>query len=274
MKIAVLIKQVPVSGQVNVDPVTHALVRQSSEGMVNPADLNAIEAALTLKEAAGGSVVVFTMAPPDGEQSLREVMARGCDEGCLITDRCLGGADTVATARVLAKAIKTYGEFDLILCGALSADGATGQVGAMVAEFLSIPHVSEIHRLIYNTKADKSMDESGSVDACDSLDAEKKCLDKIVTLRCRLPALFTINFGSNEPRLATLRSKRSAKDKPMTVYTNAELKLAADMVGLSGSPTQVINSFEPETEKKAVMMSGSGKELSAKLRELIEKGGE
>lgn len=262
MKIAVLIKQVPVSGQVNVDPVTHALVRQSSEGMVNPADLNAIEAALTLKEAAGGNVVVFTMAPPDGEQSLREVMARGCDEGCLITDRCLGGADTVATARVLAKAIKTYGEFDLILCGALSADGATGQVGAMVAEFLSIPHVSEIHRLLYNKKADKSMD------------AEKKCLDKIVTLRCRLPALFTINFGSNEPRLATLRSKRSAKDKPMTVYTNAELKLAADMVGLSGSPTQVINSFEPETEKKAVMMSGSGKELSAKLRELIEKGGE
>ena len=133
MNIAVLIKQVPVSNDVSVDPETHALVRASSEGMINPADLNAIEAAMVLKEQTEGKVVVFTMGPPDAEKALRDAMAMGCDESCLITDRCLAGGDTIATAKVLARSIEKFGKFDLILSGALSADGATGQVGAMVA---------------------------------------------------------------------------------------------------------------------------------------------
>ena len=106
MNIAVLIKQVPVSNDVSVDPKTHALVRASSEGMVNPADLNAIEEAMLLKEQTGGKVVVFTMGPPDAEKALRDAMALGCDESCLITDRAVAGGDTVATAKVLAAAIK------------------------------------------------------------------------------------------------------------------------------------------------------------------------
>ena len=80
MNIAVLIKQVPVSNDVSVDPETHALVRASSEGMINPADLNAIEAAMVLKEQTEGKVVVFTMGPPDTEKALRDAMAMGCDE--------------------------------------------------------------------------------------------------------------------------------------------------------------------------------------------------
>ena len=150
MNIAVLIKQVPVSNDVSVDPDTHALVRASSEGMVNPADLNAIEEAMLLKEQTGGKVVVFTMGPPDAEKALRDAMALGCDESCLVTDRAVAGGDTVATAKVLAAAIRKYGEFDLILGGALSADGATGQVGAMVAECLDIPHVVEAQGIRYD----------------------------------------------------------------------------------------------------------------------------
>ena len=82
MDIAVLIKQVPVSNNVSVDPETHALIRASAEGMINPADLNAIEEAMMLKEQTGGKVVVFTMGPPDAEKALREAMAHGCDESC------------------------------------------------------------------------------------------------------------------------------------------------------------------------------------------------
>lgn len=261
MKIAVLIKQVPVSGQVSVDPRTHALVREGTEGMINPADLNAVEAALRLREETEGSIVVFTMGPPDAEQALREAMARGCDEGCLITDRCLAGGDTVATAKVLAKSIRMYGNFDLILGGAQSLDGATGQVGAMAAEFLSIPHVAEIQEILTD-------EETGF------LKVKKKYRDKLFTARCKLPALFTVNFGCNEPRLATLRSKRAAKGKTMTVFTNAELGFEASETGLAGSPTAVIDSFEPEMKKRAVMLGGTGRELSVKLRELIEKEGE
>lgn len=261
MKIAVLIKQVPVSNQVTVNPETHALVRSSSEAMVNPADLNAIEAALQLKEAVGGSIVVFTMGPPNAEEALREAMARGCDEGCLITDRCFAGGDTIATAKVLARSIEKWGDFDLILGGAQSSDGATGQVGAMVAELLSIPHVAEIQNL--SVDAEK---RNGIV--------QKKCGDKIFTIECQLPALFTINFGINEPRLSTLRSKRAAKSKPLTVHNNEILGFQASEVGLMGSPTEVVDSFEPQISRKAEMLFGNGKDLMPKLKELIAKRGE
>ncbi|WP_416374610.1 electron transfer flavoprotein subunit beta/FixA family protein, partial [Muricomes intestini] len=80
MNIAVLMKQVPVSNDVSVDPETHALIRSSSEGMINPADLNAIEAALQLKEQTDGKAVVFTMGPQGTQKALIEAMGIGCDE--------------------------------------------------------------------------------------------------------------------------------------------------------------------------------------------------
>lgn len=259
MNIAVLIKQVPVSNDVTVNPQTHALVRASSEGMINPADLNAIEEAMVLKEQTDGKVVVFTMGPPDAEKALRDAMALGCDESCLITDRAVAGGDTIATARVLAKAIELYGTFDLVLSGALSSDGATGQVGAMVAECLGIPHVTEIQ----GTKYEASMG--------DKIEAVKKVHEDKVKVRCTMPVAFSVNFGSNEPRLATLRSKRAAKSKPLITYTNAELKLSAEQIGLAGSPTKVIDSFEPEHGRKAKMLRGDAKELARVLKDLIDE---
>lgn len=259
MDIAVLIKQVPVSNDVSVDPKTHALVRASAEGMINPADLNAIEEALVLKEANGGKVVVFTMGPPDAEKALRDAMALGCDESCLISDRAVAGGDTIATARVLAEALKKYGTFEMILSGALSADGATGQVGAMVAECLQIPHVSEIQSIRYDGNTP------------DVAEAVKKLHGERLRVRCKLPAVFTVLFGSNEPRLATLRSKRASKSKPMITYTNADLKLPGDQVGLAGSPTAVIDSFEPERGRKARLLEGTAAELAEQLKGLIDE---
>ncbi len=182
MDIAVLIKQVPVSNDVSVDPETHALIRSSSEGMINPADLNAIEAAMVLKEQTGGKVAVFTMGPTDAEKALRDAMALGCDESCLITDRCLAGGDTIATAKVLARSIEKYGKFDLILSGALSADGATGQVGAMVAEYMGIPHVAEIQGLSYDE------------DDKDCITAVKKYQGMEWKIKAALPALVSVCF--------------------------------------------------------------------------------
>lgn len=262
MKIAVLIKQVPVSNDVSIDPVTHALVRASSEGMINPADLNAIEMAMCLKEQTEGNVVVFTMGPPEAEKALREAMALGCDESCLITDRAVAGGDTIATAKVLARAIENYGEFDLILCGGLSADGATGQVGAMVAEALKIPHVSEIQHAEYEKENP------------DTIVAVKKMYDVDVRVRAYLPGLLSVNFGCNEPRLATLRTMRAAKKKPLAKYTNEDLKFAPEEIGIAGSPTVTIDSFEPEKKSSAQMIKGTPEELAKKLKEMIkeEKG--
>ena len=264
MNIAVLIKQVPVSNDVSVDPKTHALVRASSEGMINPSDLNAIEAALVLKEQTEGKVVVFTMGPQDAEKALRDAMALGCDESCLLTDRVFAGGDTIATAKVLAEGIRKYGTFDLIMGGALSADGATGQVGAMVAEYLDIPHITEIQSVCYDPEE------------ADKIIAVKKFQGMEYKIKAVLPALVSVNFGSNEPRLATLRSKRAAKSKPLTIYTNAELAMDESQTGLYGSPTIVTDSFEPEQERRAELLTGTPRELAEKLKELIdtEKGKE
>ncbi|MSR93533.1 electron transfer flavoprotein subunit beta/FixA family protein [Clostridiaceae bacterium 68-1-5] len=256
MNIAVLIKQVPVSNNVSVDPETHALVRTSMEGMLNPADLNAIEAAMLLKEQVGGKVVAFTMGPTEAEKSLRDAMALGCEEGVLISDRCFGGADTLATAKPLARAIGKYGTFELILGGAMSSDGATGQVGAMVAEYLGIPHISEVSGIEY--------------DGQEGIRGIKQCQGEEVTLEAQLPALMTVCFGCNEPRLATLRTKRKAKEKPLKLYTNEDLGFAQEEIGLKGSPTLVADSFVPERTRKAVMLKGTPEEMAAKIREWIE----
>lgn len=260
MKIAVLIKQVPV-GNINVDPVTHALVRQSTESMVNPADLNAIETAILLKECCGAEVTVLTMGPADAEKSLRIALAMGCDEAVLVSDRSFGGADTIATAKVIKAALDKLGGFDLVLAGAQSSDGATGQVGPIVAEYLSVPQLTEISSV-------------EAPEADDKLVVSKKHGSRLYRLGIKLPALLTVSFGANTPRLTTLRSQRAAKAKAITTLTNGELLLDPQVTGLAGSPTQVIRSYAPESTAQAVFLSGSDEEIASQIMQLVAKAQE
>lgn len=258
MNIAICIKHVPVSNDVAVDPITHALVRENTEGMVNPADLNAIEEAIVLKEKNGAKIVVFTMGPADAEKSLRTALSMGSDEAVLITDRCFAGADTVATSKVLASALEHHGGFDLILTGAQTSDGATGQVGPMVAAQLGIPHISDAQSISYN-------------DVADRIEVARKFADNRVLLASSLPVLLTMSFGCNTPRFPTLRSKLAANKKEIQIYTNTELGLASNEVGLAGSPTEVVDSFQPEVVGRAEMLSGSAADVAKQILELIEK---
>lgn len=258
MKIAICIKHVPISNDVSVDPITHALVRENTEGVVNPADLNAIEEAVALKEKNGAKLVAFTMGPPNAEKSLRTALSMGCDEAVLVTDRSFAGADTIATSKVLAYAIGRYGSFDLILAGAQSSDGATGQVGPMAAAQLDIPHVSDAQSV--SIVSDRS-----------KVEVSKKFASNMVRLAVTLPALITMSFGCNIPRFPTLRSQLAAKKKELLIYTNNELGLPPDKVGMEGSPTFVVDSFEPESGKKAELLSGSAEEMAKQIIALIEK---
>ena len=123
MKILVTVKQVPdTSGKVAVNP-DGTLDRASMQTIINPDDMNAVEAALSLKDELGCKVVAFTMGPPPAEGMLRELMAMGVDEGVLITAREFGGSDTYATSQIIAAGIDTYGveKDDIILAGLASA---------------------------------------------------------------------------------------------------------------------------------------------------------
>ena len=137
LKIIVLAKQVPDTRNVGPDAMTPegTVNRAALPAVFNPEDLNALEQALRLKDANPGSTItMLTMGLPKAAEVLKEGIYRGADEGILISDRPLGGADTLATSYTLAQAIKKVGDYDIILCGRQAIDGDTAQVGPQVAE--------------------------------------------------------------------------------------------------------------------------------------------
>ena len=147
MKIVVLVKQVPNTTEVKLDPKTGNLIREGVESIVNPDDRHALEAAIRLKQDQEGKVVVLSMGPSQAIDALSEAIGMGADEGILLTDRAFAGADTWATSSTLGKAIEKIGDYDLILCGRQAIDGDTAQIGPQVAEYLNIPQVTYVFEI-------------------------------------------------------------------------------------------------------------------------------
>ena len=142
MNIFVCVKQVPATSKVEVDPVTGVLKREGVKSRMNPYDLYALETALRLKEKHGGTVTVGTMGPVQAQAIIREAYMMGADRGYVFSDRRLGGADVLATSYTLSQAIRSVGDFDLIICGKQTTDGDTAQVGPSIAEHMGIPHAA------------------------------------------------------------------------------------------------------------------------------------
>ncbi len=147
MEIIVLVKQVPNTTKIKIDPKKGTLIREGVESVVNPEDLNATEAALQLREKYGGTITAISMGPPQAKEALQEVLAMGVDFGILLTDRAFAGADTLATSYTLGKCIETIGKYDIIICGRQAIDGDTAQIGPQVAEFLGIPQITYVCKL-------------------------------------------------------------------------------------------------------------------------------
>ena len=141
MNIVVCIKQVPDTTEVKIDPKTGTLIREGVPSIMNPDDKGGLELALRLKDEFGAKVTVITMGLPQAEAILRESLAMGADRAILLTDRKLGGADTLATSYALAGALKELG-YDLVITGRQAIDGDTAQVGPELAEHLDIPQVT------------------------------------------------------------------------------------------------------------------------------------
>ena len=151
MKIVVCIKQVPDTTEVKINPQTGTLIREGVPSIMNPDDKGGLELALQLKDKYGAHVTVITMGLPQAEDILREALAMGVDRAILLTDRKLGGADTLATSNALAGALRNI-EHDLIITGRQAIDGDTAQVGPQIAEHLDLPQVSYLENLEYDGK--------------------------------------------------------------------------------------------------------------------------
>ena len=187
MKIIVSVKQVPdTSGKVAVNP-DGTLNRASMQTIINPDDMNAVEAALKIKDATGCKVLVVTMGPPPAEGMLRELIAMGADEGYLVSAREFGGSDTYATSQILAAAVDTIGldKDDIVFCGRQAIDGDTAQVGPQMAEKLHLPQVTYA--------ADIQKDG-------DTLTIKRMLEDGYMTIKVNTPCLITCIKELNTPR--------------------------------------------------------------------------
>jgi len=260
MKIFVTVKQVPdTTGKVAVNP-DGTLNRASMQTITNPDDLNAVEAALELKDKLGCKVIALSMAPFSAEVMLRELIAMGVDEGVLISGREFGGSDTFATSQIIAAAIDTYGvdSDDIIFCGRQAIDGDTAQVGPQIAEKLHLPQVT------YAGEIEKDGD---------TLRIRRMLEDGYMTVKVRTPCLITCIKELNTPRYMTVRGIEECFDKPIRIMDYQALKdhplIDATTIGLKGSPTNIFKSFAPPLKGAGMMVEGGPKESAGKLVSML-----
>src|SRR5581483_11179439 len=252
MKIIVCIKQVPYIDQLKFDFQTKRVIREGVESEINPFDKRALTHAIQLKKETGAEVIVVTMGPPQAESALREALAMGADRAVHLLGREFAGADTLATARALAAAIRRIG-FDLILCGKYATDAETAQVPPMLAELLDLPQVTGVTQIEWH---DRTFSATREVDY------------GFETWQGELPALLTAAERLCKPLRVTPQDLERVKEAPIEILQAAQLGDVSQF-GLQGSPTWVeaIESIEPP-RKRMIRQASDG--IERVVRETVD----
>jgi len=242
-RVLVLVKHVPATEKVKMDPETGTMLRTGLEMVINPLDLHAVEEAVRLKERSGSDVQItaMTMGPPAAADAVREAIAMGCDDGLHLCDKAFAGADTWATAYALSRAVTRLGKFDLVLCGERATDGETGQVGPMVGTMLAIPVLTYVSRI--------EEDGDGSLTVHRAIEGGHEVVSS------PLPALACVVKEINEPRLPTLGGKVAARGAEVPVWGSEEIEADEALLGLNGSPTRVVKVFYPTLTRTGEIVS-------------------
>lgn len=253
LKIVVCIKSVILDAPVGKS------IRTAENCVLNPFDRPALELALQLREANGGTITALSMGPDASEPALLEAMAMGADNAVLLNDPALAGSDTLATSNALCSALATVRPFDLLLFGTRTADSDTGQVGPQTAVGLGLPLIT----------------------CARSVHLEKNCLR--VTRRLdglleeysvKLPAALTIHPKAVKARDIGLMGIESAFQKrKIKRLSLADIGLSPGHVGDVGSPTKVISMKRATQKRKCEMLSGSVESQAAHLLEKLITSG-
>ncbi|MBN1363216.1 MAG: electron transfer flavoprotein subunit beta/FixA family protein [Syntrophaceae bacterium] len=237
------------------DEKTGTLRRDLAAGMMNPACKHALEAALQIKEKFSAKITVITMGPAAAGEVLREAMALGADEAILICDRLLAGSDTFATSLILKEAIKKKcPKFDLILCGAYTADSETAQVGPQLAEELDLPAAAYIEKLEIHGRTLRV----------------RRLVDNFrETLEMEFPALVTVSMENYKPRYASLAGLEKAFQGNEIVVLNAKaLGINSSLMEEKGPRTKVRKVFLKKSHKENVLIQGAA---SYAVTEFLDK---
>jgi electron transfer flavoprotein beta subunit len=250
VEIVVLLKQVPATESlIGIADNGISIKTDDIKWVINPYDEFAVEEALKIKEAHGGSVTIISVGPKKTTEAIRTALAMGADKGILINDPAVEEYDGLSTARILAAVLKKT-PFDLIIAGQRAVDDDNFQMGPAVAEFLGIPNISMV---IKQEIIDSKIRCQGTVDG------------GTVILEAPLPVLFTTQRGLNEPRYASLPGIMKAKKKPIDIKTLADMELDADRIG---KPlTRIVAMKTPPERKGGRMITGDS--AQAKVVELV-----
>jgi electron transfer flavoprotein beta subunit len=252
MEIIVCIKQVPGTAKVEIDEKTGVLKRDGVDSKMNPFDLYAIETAVHIKEQKNGTVTVVSMGPPQAVEIIKEAYMLGADRGILLSDRKFAGADVLATAYTLSQGIRKAENWDLIICGKQTTDGDTAQVGAEIAEFLGIPNVSNVRKLV--TIGD------------DSITVEMDMDDMAEIVEVSYPCLLSVEKNIFQPALPSFKKKLATKNRRIEEYGLKDFMDQDERrYGLNGSPTHVNRIFPPEVNGVREIWSESAEETTDRL---------
>ncbi len=258
--IIVCMKVVPRSEEIRIEPSTMTIDRTGVRSEMNRSDMNALEMALALRDEHGGRVSTISMGPPVFEQYLRVMIAVGVDHAYLLSDRAFAAADTLATSLTLAKGIEKIGDYDLILCGEESSDGATAQVPPGIAEWMGIPQIT------YATAMKLLPDDN-------RVESHREIRGGHEVLSVPLPAVASVKLGVNEPRFIDMDRIDWAQTADLvTTWSIADLGIDPKTVGLDGSGTIVEGVYEaPAAERKREFLRGSPEEEAKALFERIKE---
>ncbi|HEX8958199.1 MAG TPA: electron transfer flavoprotein subunit beta/FixA family protein [Solirubrobacterales bacterium] len=237
MKICVLVKEVPDAAvQKRIDPNTMRLDR-SGEKNLNPFDTHAIEAAMQIKEGGAipvDEVVAVTMGPDSAVRALHKAVALGADRSVHLSDDALAGSDVCATGLALAKVLESESP-DLVLLGQQSDDGECYTIGAVVADHLQMPSLTQVVKM-------------------DVVDGKLRCERQAEygydTVEVELPAVISVGDAINEPRYPSLKAIMGAKKKPLDAKAIGDVGIDAGAVGEAGSKTTVL-ALNPPPAKQA-----------------------
>ncbi|MBQ8930726.1 MAG: electron transfer flavoprotein subunit beta/FixA family protein [Oscillospiraceae bacterium] len=260
MNILVCAKQVPDTTVIKIDPVKHTLIRTGVPSILNTFDTYALETALRLREAEGGTITVISMGPEQTKAILRESLSVGADEVYLISDRAFGGSDTLATSLILSTAIellekKNGRKFDLVLCGKQAIDGDTGQVGPEIAQHLD--------RSIVTYAVQAQMQDG-------QLRVKRESDEGYDWFSAELPAVVTMNKTSYDMRWPSIKGRKQSRTAEIPVLTAQDVIVPEDRRGLKGSPTKVKKTYTPVHEKNGMKIEGlAAQDAAKKLVELM-----
>jgi electron transfer flavoprotein beta subunit len=260
MDIIICVKHVPetAEAELRIDSSGKSIEKAGLVFDINEWDDYALEEAVRIKEKHGGTVTAIAIGPQDSESTLRKCLARGADKAIRLTDPRFEGSDAYAISKILHSVVKTL-HYDLILTGMQASDDGNAMVGPILAQMLGIPHATMIKKI-----------ELGPGIARVNRELEGGLEEQI---EVKMPAMFSIQTGINEPRYVSIMGIRKAMQKEIKVMNLEDTDLTENDVGLEGSWTRIERAYLPQAEKQAKFLKGTPDEITTKITEILKSRG-